>query len=254
MLSTLRPYSPAPLELEPLSDSKNIARDVARTLRRAIVTLQIPPGTMLSEQDVGRKLGVSRQPVREAFIKLAEARLVVIRPQRGTEVVRISRAAVDDALFIRAAVECAVVCEAATRMDAECEALIADNLRRQNAVLGDHAFANLFILDEEFHQLIAQSAGRSAAWLVVENIKPHLDRVRWLGMDLLRPVTRLVRQHEGVFDALRRRDPDEAQQRMRVHVTEVAELLDPIAAHHPHLFDDAGPDPDEPGIPVLVTR
>ncbi len=63
---------------------------------------------MLSEQDIATRLGVSRQPVREAFIKLGEAGLIRVLPQRGTLVVKISRAAVEDARFIREAVECAV--------------------------------------------------------------------------------------------------------------------------------------------------
>ena len=55
-----------------------------------------------------RASGVSRQPVREAFIKLSEAGLVRIRPQRGTFVVKISTKQVTDARFVREAVEVAV--------------------------------------------------------------------------------------------------------------------------------------------------
>jgi DNA-binding GntR family transcriptional regulator len=254
MLSTLQAYSPRAPELEPLHASKNIAHDVARTLRRGIITLSIPPGTMLSEQDVGRKLGVSRQPVREAFIKLAEARLLVIRPQRGTQVVRISRSAVDDALFIRTTVECAVAREAALRLDAISEKQLQDNLDRQNALLVEPAFDPFFALDEAFHQLIAQAAGRAAAWGVIDNVKPHLDRVRWLGMDLMRPLSRIVGQHEAIFRALKARDPDRAAEAMRVHVTDFVGLLDPIAAHYPAMFEEAAHDLDIPGVPILIRR
>ena len=59
-------------------------------LRQAIVQLQLRPGNLLSEAEVARQLGVSRQPVREAFIKLAEVGLVEVRPQRGTYVMLIS--------------------------------------------------------------------------------------------------------------------------------------------------------------------
>src|SRR3546814_20870723 len=62
-----------------------IARQVARALRNAIVTKQIKPGEMLSEQEIAERLNVSRSPVREAFIKLGEAGLVRILPQRGHE-------------------------------------------------------------------------------------------------------------------------------------------------------------------------
>ena len=245
-----RLYSPGPIEFERLSASKHIARDVARALRHGIVTMRIPPGTMLSEQDIGRKLGVSRQPVREAFIKLAEARLVVVRPQRGTQVVRISRTSVDDALFIREAVESAVVCAAALRLDAHYAGLIAENLEQQAAAAEARTFDGLFALDEAFHQLLAQAAGRPASWTVIDNVKPHLDRVRWLSMDLLRPLQRVVEQHQAIFKALQQGDGPSAARAMRLHVADFVHCLDPIAERYPDMFDDAPQEPCEATFPI----
>lgn len=240
MLETAQPgFSPTPLDFRPLPASKHMARDVARALRDGIVTMRIPPGTMLSEQDVGRRLGVSRQPVREAFIKLAEARLLKVRPQRGTQVVRISRAAVENALFIREAVECAVAREAALKLDSASIALIGDNIGRQRRAVATASGKGLFALDEEFHRLLAETAGRPAAWAIVDNVKPHLDRVRCLGMDLLRPKRQIVEQHEAIFDALQARDPTRAAALMCNHVADFMHCMDPIAVRHPDLFDEA---------------
>ena len=90
-----------------------MAQRIVSRLRHAIVTMRIKPGEKLSEQEIADRFGVSRQPVREAFIKLAEAGLVRVLPQRGTLVVKISVAAVEDARFVREAIECAVTREAA---------------------------------------------------------------------------------------------------------------------------------------------
>src|SRR4051812_41428871 len=122
---------PAALAVDFASSPEPIARQVARALRHAIVRMEIRPGEMLSEQEIATKLGVSRQPIREAFIKLGEAGLVRILPQRGTLVVKISRAQVEDARFIREAVECAVAKEAAQRADRKAIAALADSLARQ---------------------------------------------------------------------------------------------------------------------------
>jgi DNA-binding GntR family transcriptional regulator len=240
-----RAYAPGPIEFKPLAASKHIARDVAQALRHGIVTMGIPPGTMLSEQDVGRQLGVSRQPVREAFIKLSEARLLVVRPQRGTQVVRISRIAVDEALFIRAAVECALARAAAQQIDAHAIARLAANLERQRCAAASLSFDGLFALDEEFHRMLALAAGRPAAWMVIDSVKPHLDRVRWLSMDLLRPLDRVVDQHEAIFEALQARDGAQAARLMQVHVGDFTHCLTPIAARHPDLFDEAPAEPCE---------
>src|SRR5215210_425816 len=108
-----------------------MARQVARALRQAIVSMRIAPGEMLSEQDLAQRFGVSRSPVREAFIKLSQSGLVRVLPQRGTQVVKISRAAVEDARFIREAVECAVVREAAMKATPAMIAALNDSLNRQ---------------------------------------------------------------------------------------------------------------------------
>ena len=59
----------------------SIAEQIFRVLRSSIVTMRVTPATALSEQDVADRLNVSRQPVREAFIKLSEIGLVRVLPQ-----------------------------------------------------------------------------------------------------------------------------------------------------------------------------
>ncbi|MCF3658620.1 GntR family transcriptional regulator, partial [Salmonella enterica subsp. enterica serovar Weltevreden] len=73
---------------------------------------------------------VSRQPVREAFIQLADHGLIQIRPQRGRYVNKISLSQVQNGCFVRQALECAVVRRAAARSsDNQCYQL-AQNLHR----------------------------------------------------------------------------------------------------------------------------
>src|ERR1700743_552216 len=97
-----------PLRLDATGRTGSIADQVFHTLRSSIVTMRLTPATALSEQEIADRLNVSRQPVREAFIKLSEIGLVRVLPQRGTFVVKISAKAVTDARFVRAAVECAI--------------------------------------------------------------------------------------------------------------------------------------------------
>src|SRR3954471_13028347 len=137
-----------------LAPTEPIARQITRALRQAIVMMRLRPGEMLSEQDIATRFGVSRQPVREAFIKLGEAGLIQVLPQRGTLVVKISRAAVEDARFIREAVECAVVREAAQLASPTLGATLADSLARQRRAARARDAEAFFTLDEEFHRLL----------------------------------------------------------------------------------------------------
>src|SRR5476651_2651803 len=90
-----------------------VNQQIYRTLRQDIVTCAIAPGAFLSEKEISTRFNVSRQPVREAFIKLAEAGLIQVLPQRGTFVRKISLRRVADGRFIREALETAVVRRAA---------------------------------------------------------------------------------------------------------------------------------------------
>jgi DNA-binding GntR family transcriptional regulator len=214
-----------------------MARQVTRALRHAIVTMQLAPGEMLSEQELARRFGVSRSPVREALIKLSEAGLVRVLPQRGTQVVKISQAGVEDARFIREAVECAVVREAAVRAT---PALIADlnaSLTKQRRAQRAASTEEFLSLDEEFHRLLAEAAKRPAAWQMIEDIKPQMDRVRFLDMAKATPRHAVLAQHVVIVEAIKARDPAAAEKAMRQHLSEILRSLPELAAQYPHLFE-----------------
>jgi len=222
-----------------------MARQVTRALRQAIVTMQISPGEMLSEQDLAQKFGVSRSPVREALIKLSEAGLVRVLPQRGTQVVKISRAAVEDARFIREAVECAVVREAALKATPVMLAELNASLSRQRRAQRSASTEEFLALDEEFHRLLAETAGRPAAWRMIEDVKPQMDRVRFLDMTKAVPRHVVLAQHVLIVGAIKDKDPMAAQEAMHQHLSEILRTLPELAAQHPHLFEsEAETSPD----------
>jgi DNA-binding GntR family transcriptional regulator len=223
-----------------LATSEPIARQLTRALRQAIVTMRLRPGEMLSEQDIATKFGVSRQPVREAFIKLGEAGLIQVLPQRGTLVVKISRAAVEDARFIREAVECAVVREVASQLSRAGLATLNDSLARQRRAAKAKDAESFFALDEEFHRRLAELAGRPSAWRVVEDVKPQMDRVRFIDMTDAMPMRVLIDQHGAIIAALKTGDPNAAEAAMRHHLSEILRSLPRVAQQHADLFDDPG--------------
>ena len=148
-------------------------------LRRRIVTGDLWPGMRLSEQDIADQYDLSRQPVREAFIRLAAEGLLEVRPQRGTFVTRINMDWVLDTRFIREATEADIV-RIATRMAGPAEVgRLRAMIDRQAAVdPGDPA--RLVALDEEFHAALAAIAGKALVGGHLQGLKIHLDRVRHL--------------------------------------------------------------------------
>jgi DNA-binding GntR family transcriptional regulator len=230
------------------------ARRVFRELKSAIVAMSLPPGRALSEAEIAAQMGVSRQPVREAFIKLSEAGLVRIRPQVGTFVVKISTKQVTDARFVREAVEVAVVRKACEVMTAETIAALRATLAQQQAVIAEGSPARFLALDEAFHRGLALGVDCEYAWRVVEEVKAQMDRVRYLSIPQTTPLSRLVEQHAAILDAVEARDEARAGVAVRAHLSEILTSLPLIERAYPHLFDDGEPTEPAPSSALEPTR
>ncbi|MGV3550967.1 GntR family transcriptional regulator [Rhizobium sp.] len=213
------------------------AAQVERDLRESIIRLELAPGTRLSEQEIATRMGVSRQPVREALIALGKSRLVDIRPNRGTVVVRISARQMMEARFVREAIETAVARRASDSFDNWTRRRIDTILSRQKAAeeLHDHnAFRRE---DEQFHIAIAEGAGCGMAWSAVADIKAHMDRVCNLQLRHPDSMKNLIAQHEAIIAAIDSRDAEAAAGAMRQHLNGILSDLPQIEANHPDLFE-----------------
>ena len=129
-----------------------------RELEEQIVTLKIPPGTVVSEATLSQRLGIGRTPIREALWRLARERLVTIIPHRGIIVSEINIKTQLRLLELRREVERLVASRAARRADAgERRRLeeIAAGMESAAAANDDTAFMRL---DREFNELSVAAA------------------------------------------------------------------------------------------------
>lgn len=217
-----------------------IVPQVIQRLRQAIIHVELKPGQALSEKEIALKYGVSRQPVREAFIKLTEAGLVQVLPSRGTYVTKISVRDVLNARFVREAVECAIAREAAACADAGIIARLKAEIARQRLAADAQDRLQFKDSDETFHRIIADAARCEYAMKVVESARAQTDRVRYLSLPDASPLGVLIDQHEAVVAALEQRDAAAAEAAMRRHLREILTALPLLAARYPDLFEDPG--------------
>jgi len=235
---------PEKMSMEGLADPRDVTWPLELTspvrpqiyvgLRQRIIRSELPPGTALSEAEIARRFSISRQPVREAFIKLAEEGLLEVRPQRGTFVRKISKTAVMDARFVREAIEANIVREVAAQSNAQLVARLRKQLVAQRAVPAGE-LCDFMRLDEEFHWTLADAAGRLYGWKVIEDVKLQMDRVRYLSLRRF-PQGKLIRQHAAIVDAIESASPDEAERKMREHLRLIMDDLPSIETQHPDFF------------------
>jgi DNA-binding GntR family transcriptional regulator len=214
----------------------SIASHVFNTLRNAIVTLKLLPGNSLSEAEIAKQLGVSRQPVREAFIQLSKIGMLNIIPQKGSFVVKISERDVENARFIREAIEVAIVQRACTMITQERIDKITELIADQKKAAAESDQEHFLILDDAFHYTIALSADCLYGWNIVENLKAQMDRVRFLSLPEATPIKKIIRQHQRIVEAIETGDPDAAGTAMKMHLNEILVSLPRLAKRHKDLF------------------
>jgi DNA-binding GntR family transcriptional regulator len=226
-----------------------ITRQIARILRERIIQNDLKPGDRLSESEVARGYDVSRQPVREAFIRLADQGLLAVLPQRGTVVCRIGYGAVLDARFLREAIEADIVKILAADPDA---ALIRE-LRAQLACQAEveKGTSQDFIgHDDLFHRTLAEAAGKGGAWKQIDGLKSQMDRVRFLSLSHF-PLAKLIAQHGAIVDAIEQGAVPRANAAIRRHLREVlADLPEIVAANAAHFELPEGGLPQPVNAPI----
>lgn len=213
-------------------------------LREQIIAMEITPGTALQEKQIALSCGVSRTPVREAILKLADERLVDIFPQYGTFVSRISLPAVRDAMVIRQALERTAAREAAARAEKADIARLRAGLADQKAAHEGGRIGDFHVADEDFHQMVAEISGHPNLWRVVRAEKAQVDRCRILTLPAADRRASVMAEHRAIVDAIARNDAEAAEAAMARHLDRVLPSVDALAAAHPDYFSEPAAEPD----------
>ena len=169
-------------------------------LRRAIVSLDLLPGQALSENELAARYGVSRTPVREALIRLADEGLVEVAPQLGTFVSRISVRDVVEIQFIRETLERASLPHAIKNITAADETYLRGLLDDQEEAGRTGDLLRWFGTDEDLHRTLLEIGGHPRVWPIVSSAKAHLDRVRMLSLPDPEILQDLHAQHLAIVD------------------------------------------------------
>jgi GntR family transcriptional regulator, rspAB operon transcriptional repressor len=201
-----------------------------------IVSLRMPPGMPLQEKKIAEEFGVSRTPVREALLRLAEGGLVDIYPQSGTVVSRVPVSAIPEAVVVRKALETTTV-EAAARgaTSGDIERLDMIISRQKSlASLGDTS--GFHEEDEAFHEAITRIAGYPGIWTILKTVKVQIDRARRLTLPALGRMNNVVREHIVIRDAIAGHDVEAAREAMLHHLSAVIPDVAELRTRYPDYF------------------
>jgi len=220
-----------------IRDPRTSVDDIFDTLQADILSLGLRPGDKLSEAEVAARFGVSRQPVRDAFNRLANLDLLVIRPKRATEVKRFSMREIEKARFVRAAVEEKVIRLAAARCDLVGAARLDMALAEQDRLLVSGQADHFGPLDYAFHQTLCQIAKTDYAFDVIMSEKAKVDRLCVLGLSKEQRLPDLIEDHRKIVEAIKAKDAETAVAACMVHLSRLDETIAWIEAHNADYFE-----------------
>ena len=220
-----------------LSERRTSVDDVFDYLQKQIATLELKPGDRISEAEIAAQFGVSRQPVRDAFNRLANQDLLLIRPQRATEVRRFSVRTIQKARFIRAAIEKEVLVRAAAHCDANGAEQLRKALAAQENVVSEGDYDAFGPMDYQFHKLLCEIANADYAFDVILEEKAKIDRLCMLGHDKEQRLPDLVADHRAIADAVVGHDASAAVEAGMIHLSRLDETLERIKSSNANYFE-----------------
>jgi DNA-binding GntR family transcriptional regulator len=204
--------APAPAARELLADRAYIA------LRDRLVTLRIPPGAPIDEDQLGTDLEMGRTPVREAIKRLALENLVVVYPRRGTFASEINITDLAHISDVRAQLEAHAAYRAAQRLTEAQRTELEQLLEELKRSKGSDDLTALMALDARVHRFVYSCAANP---YLEETLGRYFNlslRIWHLVLDRLPHLFTRVHEHEDLLRAIAEGDADRAREIVAEHV------------------------------------
>ena len=206
-------------QLERIRKRPSLKDEAYQRIKTLILSDTLGSGDMLEMDWLASELGISRTPIREAFLMLEQEGLVETIPYRGTFVIDVSKRDVEEIYQVREVLEALAVRLATPVIPdeelEEMEALLASVGGEMER--GD--FEHHFQSDSQFHGLIVQYCGNEVLQQVLGTLTDRIYRVRVFSRN--RPgyhMRQSFREHCLILEAIMQRDAAKAERLMAAHV------------------------------------
>lgn len=203
----------------------SLADAVATAVREAIAAGELAEGTIYSVYQLAELLGVSRSPVREALLRLAEAGLVEIARNRGFRVVLPTAHDVEEIFEIRLALEPAACRRAAQHADSEARLSVTAQLDAMLDAADRDDPASFWAADRGLHDALLRAAGNARAAAIVDQLRATTALLGPPTTATGRTLAEIHAEHAPVVAAVVAGNPPAAEQAMRSHLERTAALL-----------------------------
>lgn len=183
--------------------------DIYQKIKEDILTLNLKPGQMISENEVASSYNVSRTPVKTAFLRLKGEKYIEIIPQKGSFVTLLDIKYIRDIIYMRSVLEMDML---STILENETANKVASrlegNLERQFDLVtsNDISPSAFYNIDSDFHFTLFECANREKMWDVIQDCQVYYTRFRILDTATTARYHELYREHVSIVQALKAGD------------------------------------------------
>ena len=213
------------LKINKIQNHKLLSQRVYTILKTAIIQGDLEEGFKLTETKVAKELGVSKTPVREALRRLADEEFVRITPNQGVVVNKILIEDIEEFLQIRMVLEGLAANLAAKRISEE----EIKELEEYNKHMYKFAIKkDLLALGKEnakFHNLLLNASGNKRLMRIVSNFTDIAYRFWLKSLNEPEKYKNSLEEHSNILTALKKRDPEEAEQLVRIHLNNALRMI-----------------------------
>ena len=225
------------LELFEKAPNETVREYAYRVLYENIMSLKLPPGTAMSEQELSGILNVSRTPVREAFIRLSQKGLLEILPQRGTFVSKIHTEQLAEFRFFRVTLERAIVELACQDFPDPWRTKLEFCIFEQGKFITSKDAEKFFKSDNTLHSLLYEGCEKPHIWQIVQESNLDYARARVLNVsDAAEQMNLLYEQHKGIVGAIFAGNTKLAKRIMTEHIDKVMGDVEVLKKEYPEYF------------------
>lgn len=223
------------LQTQAAEPRENVRSYVYRTLYNNIMSVQLAPGTAMLEKEVASILETSRTPVREAFIHLAQERLLDILPQRGTFVAKLDMHVMEESRFMRVVLEEAVVREACKSFPEPYLQQLKQLIQEQHKAVDAGDPRGFYAADNSFHSTLFTGCDKQYVWQTLMQASRDYFRARTLNA-FAEPIEIPLHIHEGIVAAIEAHDEAKGVALLHEHLTKFDTDVQQLKKTYPDYF------------------
>ena len=204
--------------LSRLGESASLAEEAYAIIRSKIITLELEPGSLISEAHLMSLLDLGRTPIREALRALASEKLVEVYPRRGMFVADVDVKNLASVSEVRSALEIQAAELAALRSTSADRAITESLIKEIDSITKNPTMAKLIQLDQRIHHHIYECTHNEYLASTLDTYYAHALRIWFLALDHVEELSEAIIEHRALLEAIRDNDGQAAAQAMRDHV------------------------------------